>query len=274
MKVQIHITLFVALLAVYIAAPSLAAPITEDFEDAVGSTLADDGWVNQVGTDAANYNLATPSGSANTSSTVGQNIDNNGGNQIRKPFDTTNDIQISDGHVYFGAWMNTTSVSNFISTKIHLFPTTLSGTTPLGPGIGMARVSPTGGEPKLSVTAAAGGTTYYSDNNFDEDDWYELRLEMYIDQDDITQTRGTLLARNVTDGELELQPVDGLINVDLGLTSGTNPTTWAQWYVRNDISDLEFDNLTFGVIPEPGTLSILPAMALLIVGRRRRHMSR
>lgn len=77
-------------------------------------------------------------------------------------------------------------------------------------------------------------------------EWYELRLVVAINQQDITKSTGSLYFRNVTVGDTTFQATD-LLDVDLGFTEQLQPKNFNTWTISGKHSG-EHDNIGVGIL--------------------------
>ena len=111
--------------------------------------------------------------------------------------------------------------------------------------------------------------TALSPIQINEDDWIEILLLIDQDPDDVTLSTGSLFVRNLSLGQDSFDAVPGLQDIPLGFSESLNAGT-INTFVLDDVRfKVGIDNLAVGIIPEPGSFSLL-ALGMLALCRRHR----
>jgi hypothetical protein len=251
------------LLTFALTAFSQAVTITEDFDDYSGGTTGTAaGWVGLFGGNPDNWTVTVPPTAGDPSTASFVEGSGTSDMQMYKTFDIANTFTSSDT-VYYSVWVRPQQTGGLV--KGIRFGATTSDNKPTY----LFGVSAT--DATLSTFRFFVGSEV-STNLYDANDWYQLML--VIDQSTgSTNATGTLMARNVTDGETVFSTVAGLENISLGLTSSTEVSDWTAWLIRSSYRQ-EIDNLYLSTnIPEPSSVAAMLGIFALLAGlilRRRK----
>lgn len=268
-----------------LAGPTDATPVLiEDFDSLTpGTTLADDGWVStEVGgvpNLAASRMIVTAATPSDVGNSTGNYVDADnpdlvgGDNRVRKAFSAPTGFADTTQHVYYSFLARAREVGGKSwGPQIRLQSEIDASPSEFGPSFGVKLDSSV---PVFVVSQAAFGTQFESDPGFTitYGEWYEIRLQIEQDPADVTNEKGSLVVRNVTDGETLYTPVPGLQSLDLRLNDQRKASLFDVWELDGNRFGQDLDDLTAGegeaaLIPEPGTMLLVGLGGLGVMRRR------
>lgn len=123
----------------------------------------------------------------------------------------------------------------------------------MGPQFGIARVRDASGESCFRVKPV-GGDWIKSKQAALPNHWYELRLVVRQDPEQIGKSTGTLYYRDVTAGEREFS-LSSIKDVPLGLTDDVKPARLSGWVFQGKHAG-QYDNFAWGVVD--GEIAVRP----------------
>jgi len=212
-----------------------AGTVTEDFESfTAGATGSAAGWTLLTGETPVDKWSVEPSDQppGNESALV---FSSKGGanSQISKPFLKETGINDATQKIYYTVWV----APLFSGAEIQNIRFGLRG----GSGQPVFLFGVAQGEPGAKQFHFAIGENISTDT-FPPQHWYEV--QMVIDISGGPQSAsGSLFARDITTGEAELAPLNGLQDVPITLPKGSDPSQWSEWVIRSQFRQL-IDNLS------------------------------
>ncbi|MEW6714749.1 MAG: hypothetical protein AB1306_06635 [Nitrospirota bacterium] len=246
---------------------SMAASFSYDFNNLTGSDTypyanlnGQDGWTSQGFPPGLIMGVTNTSGFDGTKALRFEDVGAGYGadaSHLRTPFFAIPTISgfeptiILQGDLRVGAWSNILRFAYDANSNGVIRQT---DPVEIGPGLDIGTV------PGVLVWSAAGtpSSVALASLGINGGDWVRLRLE--IDPMGRGQGVGRVYYQNLTQGDIALQPVAALQNVNMefnwGSATVTNPSLWDSVYLHEEGAGNGFDNLYLATATPPPACSI------------------